>query len=208
MMRNLLWFAGLCAALALLYVTGLSRNIFYLMFSFCCGGLAIVLMQNVKVRGTVLAILFIAAMIGVSAPLPKRVDVQKGYVWGQKEMPAGEAISFRYELTDLDRRRAECGALKGEAIFTGTNVATIDVSVNAAPEKNVKIEPIYDRQIVFVPLAADVKSPVTVTLTPREKYTLYQGPEVSGRDVYPDAVYLRFSNDKCYVIYHAHLFRS
>ena len=54
----------------------------------------------------------------------------------------------------------------------------------------------------MIRLPGDVKGAVELKLTPRDEVALYQGPEVAGHDVYPDAVYLMFENTECRVVYH------
>lgn len=203
MKRNIAWFAASAAALALLYAPGVNRNLFYLMFSLSCAGLIVVLAQRARIRLAALALLLVAATVSVSAPLPRRVQVDLTYENSLKEYPAQARMIFRFELTELEKRSAECGGLQPYAMIVGRNLQTLDITANGKPPVKVDIVPVNERLLMMALLPEGLGSTVTLRLDPREPFMLHQGPEVMGLDAYPDGVYLRFQSPKCHVVYHA-----
>ena len=203
MRRNIVWFAASAAALVMLYVAGVNRNLFYLMFSLSCAGLIIVMTPKAPIRFAALAVLMVAATVTVSAPLPRRVQVDLPYKDSLKEYPAQIPLIFRFELTGIEQRRADCGELKPYAMIVGRNLTALDIAANGKPPVRVDIVAANERFVLSALLPENLGNTVTLRLDPREPVILHQGPEVMGLDAYPNAVYLRFQNPKCHVVYHA-----
>lgn len=206
MKNNLLWFAGAGVAFGLLYLLGVNRNLFFLAFALSLAGLAIAASSRWSIRLASVAMLLGLASVTVSAPLPPRVDVHKGYANGIRDIPAGQRLKFRFVLTDIERRRKECGSLEAYVVVTGANLGTLDISVNSEPPTItalLKASPFHDLVRAYIP--ADIASPVDLVLETKYPIGLFRGPEVAGDTAYPDAVFLAFGNRKCRVVYHARL---
>jgi len=202
---TLRWLVGAVIAFALLYATGINRNLFFLAFGLSCTIVAIVWATTSLVRLTAAIIFVGSAAITISAPLPPRVDVHAGLTDGLRKLPAGVPVIFRFQLHGIEEHRAKCGALEPYAVVIGTSLTALDVSANGAGPLDIDIRHARDvtqRQAAWMRLPGDVKGAVELKLTPRDEVALYQGPEVAGHDVYPDAVYLMFENTECRVVYH------
>lgn len=204
MIRNLLWFAGSGSAFYLFYRLGLNRNLFFLMFSMSCVAVAIALVDASSLRIAILAASLALASVSVSAPLPKRVNVHNGHANGILDVQQGQRLGMVFALTDIDKRRAECGEMKPLLNIVGTNLAALDVEVNSPPLET-KILKNASQELKQVSLPADLPGLLAVVLVAKEKIGLFQGPEVFGRTSYPDAVYLKFENPKCSVVYHTRI---
>ncbi|HKS62298.1 MAG TPA: hypothetical protein VJT13_11400 [Xanthobacteraceae bacterium] len=199
------WLLGAALGFALLYATGINRNLFFLAFGLSCTAVAVVWANSALVRLAAAIVFLASAAVTVSAPLPPRVDVQAGLTDGLRKLPAGVPVIFRFQLHGIEQHRAKCGPLDPYAIVVGAGLTALDVSVNGAAPLGIGIEYARDvnqRVTAWVRLPDDVKDAVELKLIPREEVALYQGPEVSGHDVYPDAVYLMFANTECRVVYH------
>lgn len=202
---SLRWLLGAAIAFALLYASGINRNLFFLAFGLSCTAVAIVWAESALVRLAAAIVFLASAAVTVSAPLPPRVDVQAGLTDGLRKLPAGVPLIFRFQLHGIEAHRAKCGPLEPYAVVVGTGLTALDVSANGALPLGIDMRYARDvtqRQAAWMRLPDDVKGAVELKLVPREEVALYQGPEVAGHDVYPDAVFLMFENTECRVVYH------
>lgn len=203
MKRNIAHLLVATAAFALLYATGVNRNLFYLMFSWTCIGLVIALSDGLVSRVAALVALLFASAVTVAHPLPRRVNLQAQEDKGLKAYPVDKPLRFRFTLSGLDERTADCGPLTPIAIVVGQKLESLNIAANGTKVAPPKITPVFDRQIAVITLPDATAKAVDLEIVPTQEVRILQAPEVIDRDVYPDAVYLRYANTKCHVVYHA-----
>lgn len=199
------WPTAMTAALGCLWVFGLNRNIFYLLFTLSCALIVIAIVRNRRLRAIVCFALVAAASITVAAPVPPVVNVKNVDGKAYRELTAGQQLEFRFPLTDIEARRRECGDLEGYIMIVGLNLGSLDIKVNGSESPNVLVRPVHERFVAWASLPAIAGDSIEVTLHAKDAVSIFQGPEVSERTAYPDAVYLLFKNRRCHVTYHARL---
>jgi hypothetical protein len=180
----------------------INRNVFYLMFACSVAVVATALVDRAVIRAIIVAVLAASSVVTVAKPLLPIVDTQAGTESNSRRLANGEVLRFRFLLTDIQKRREECGDLEESAVAAGINLAAAEFRINGETVPT-KLTKIFNYDLAWGSLPADARDAVDVTLTAGENVLLVQGPEVSGKTEYRNAVFIELQNNKCRVFYHA-----
>ena len=196
------WALAAVLAFAAIYALDINRNVFYLMFACSVAVVATALVDRAVIRAIIVAVLAASSVVTVAKPLLPIVDTQAGTESNSRRLANGEVLRFRFLLTDIQKRREECGDLEESAVAAGINLAAAEFRINGETVPT-KLTKIFNYDLAWGSLPADARDAVDVTLTAGENVLLVQGPEVSGKTEYRNAVFIELQNNKCRVFYHA-----
>jgi hypothetical protein len=194
-------FAAVCV-FAAIYALGVNTNVFYLLFACSAAVVGVVLADRVLVRGIIVAVLAISSFVTVAKPLPPIVDTREGTENSSKRLKNGEVLHFRFLLTDIQKRRDECGKLEESVVAVGFNLPAAEIRINGTIVP-ARFDKAYDADIAWAALPPDARDALEVTLTAGDNVSLRQGPEVARKTEYRNALFIELQNKKCRVFYHA-----
>jgi len=198
------------AALALIYLADVNRNILYLSML-----LSVVILISAALRRRWAAFLGLGACaylacvpaqvvdLGVLYPAPRNIPgAEKMWV---TEIGDGARWTYKFALGDQGRN-GECAKRSGYLYVDGRNLSGLEIemqgrTLNASAYCGKK----SGIDHVAIPVRIGSESVVAVTLSgdPRSRVRIFHGPEAHGFDVYGDAVWLEFTGDGDRLIFHA-----
>jgi hypothetical protein len=195
------------AGLAILIATwsrGFNVNLFYLTYLGCTYLAAIILLRPVKARIAALGgLMFFAFYAPDPAPPlpPEPITFKTGTI-----VPPGTSRSYRFMTAVLRERQADCGSLRrGEVHIQGESlVAGLRGDHGSISDQQIRPFYIMQRLDAALDLSPEIPKEFRLSLDNGSSaaLTIFRGPEISGRDLYPDAVYLIFRNERCVVVLH------
>jgi hypothetical protein len=184
----------------------MNRNLLYLSILFSAYMIAALMLHRWWSSLLALGAFAYLACVPALIPTARFVDPVPNTA-GDRLDPLGQGVQWNYQfyLRDLGLYQAK-EKLVGYLRIDGRDLADVEITVQGKPlSPPPKPKRIYATDYLAIPIADDGTGELTVSLRakPGTVPRMNCGPEVHGRDIYSDAVWLEFIHDRESVLYHA-----
>jgi hypothetical protein len=200
------WLVIAALALAAAYNFGLNRNLLYGSMLFAGYALLVLARPPSWIAASGLVATLYLGLVPVAIPASPFIDVApEASVEHLLELPPGATWNFRFILRGLPETHPELSR-SGLLYINGRDLAGLKILINAHQlDPKPWIKQVYRTDHLALPIAAANVSTLTVTLQaePGHQPRIFTGGEVRGRQIYPDAVWLEFSDKRSALLYHA-----
>jgi hypothetical protein len=201
------------AAFGTIYLFSFNRNILYLGLLAATYIVSSAFFTSPRIMLVVLASFAFLAASPAGIPKATFIKPSKGYRFikgNYYEQPGpGGTWQYKFQVSRLEQYQLECGgALQGSLIIDGRDLDgfVIDFGSGGYSIKDgILVDKGLNAQHLSIPLEKDISGEFVVSLRRKTDAParIFIGAETDGSDIYSDAVWLEFKNERCSVLYHA-----
>jgi len=202
------------AVFGAIYLFSLNRNLLYLSLLWVIYIISSALFTRFKemLVGLVVCVFLVVAPVNIPGvkfvdPAPYTETINQGYVMHYALPKSLEIWQYVFQVDEIEHHQLECGGnLQGRLLIDGLDLSGLEISLggNASAGSTQQIIK-YAIEEIQIPLDVSASGRVVISLRVKMGTSpkIFLGPEAHGFDVYSDAVWLEFKNERCSVLYHA-----
>jgi len=179
-----------------------TRNLLNIAYGMMVYVAVVALVSSRSWRLAALAFLVATTLFSVNRPMQEMRHINN--LLEMAPFAPDEARAFTFDLIDFARRQEQCGSFEGAVLIQGKDLAGLAIEVEGGELSDATPRGFYSYQRLLLPIRPTAGT-VRLRFTAKKGHhpQLLLGAEISGNELYPQAVYLSFTNRHCRIIYHA-----